>query len=201
MGLATSAGLNAYIPLLTFGLLARYTDVVTLPSSWGWLENGWTLGIVAVLLVVEVIADKVPVVDHVNDVLQTVVRPTSGGLVFGAAAGSQSVTVDNPGEFFSGDQWVPIAVGVLISLAVHGAKASVRPVVNATTGGLGAPVVSALEDIASATLAVVAIVLPALVLILLFAMVIAFWRLLRLRRRRRAAKQAAREAPGRLPVR
>ena len=40
LGLATSAGLNAYIPLLCIGLLARYTDLITLPQSWHWLENG-----------------------------------------------------------------------------------------------------------------------------------------------------------------
>ncbi len=43
--------------------------------------------ILAVLLAVEMVADKVPVVDHVNDVVQTVVRPTAGGLAFGAGSG------------------------------------------------------------------------------------------------------------------
>ena len=32
-GLAAAAGLNAYIPLLALGLLARFTDLVTLPAS------------------------------------------------------------------------------------------------------------------------------------------------------------------------
>jgi uncharacterized membrane protein len=83
-GLATAAGLNAYIPLLTLGLLARFTDLVTLPAGWAWLENGWVMAIVAVLLVVEVVADKVPALDSVNDVIQTFVRPTAGGIVFGS---------------------------------------------------------------------------------------------------------------------
>src|SRR5690349_19563738 len=101
LGLATSAGLNAYIPLLAIGLLARYTDLITLPSNWAWMENGWTLAIVAVLLAIEFVADKVPVVDHVNDVIQTFVRPTAGGLAFGAASSSSTVTVSDPGDFFS----------------------------------------------------------------------------------------------------
>jgi Domain of unknown function (DUF4126) len=50
-GLATAAGLNAYIPLLALGLLSRFTDLVTLPHGWAWLENGWVMTIVAVLLV------------------------------------------------------------------------------------------------------------------------------------------------------
>ena len=62
-GLAVAAGLNAYIPLLLLGLAARFLDVVALPSGWAWLENEWVLGGLAVLLVIEVVADKVPVVD------------------------------------------------------------------------------------------------------------------------------------------
>ena len=58
-GLAASAGLNAYIPLVVMGLLARYTDAIDLPSGWSWLANGWTLAILLVLLSVEVVADKI----------------------------------------------------------------------------------------------------------------------------------------------
>ena len=118
-GLAASAGLNAYIPLLALGLLGRFTNVITLPAGSQWLENGWVLAILTGLLAVEFVADKIPVVDHVNDVVQTVVRPTAGGLAFGAGASSETVTVSDPGSFFSTNQWVPVAIGVLISLGVH----------------------------------------------------------------------------------
>ena len=62
-GLATAAGLNAYIPLLALGLLSRFTDLVTLPHGWAWLENGWVMTIVAALLAVEIVADKIPALD------------------------------------------------------------------------------------------------------------------------------------------
>jgi hypothetical protein len=191
LGLATSAGLNAYIPLLSIGLLARYTDLITLPQSWGWLENPWVLIILAVLLTIEFVADKVPVVDHVNDVIQTFVRPTSGGLAFGAAASSQTATVTDPADFFSSHQWVPIAIGVLVSLSVHGMKAAARPVINTTTAGFGAPVASTAEDITSVALSFVAIVLPVLVLIFLVGLVVIFVLLMRRRRRRKEAKLRA----------
>jgi hypothetical protein len=194
MGLATSAGLNAYIPLLAVGLLTRYSDLLTLPPSWHWLANGWVLGILGVLLMIEMIADKVPIVDHANDVIQTVVRPTSGGLAFGAASSSQSVTVNDPGQFFGSHQWVPIATGVVISLIVHSGKAAVRPVVNVSTAGVGAPVMSVIEDIFSVALSLVAIILPVLVLVFLVVLIVCFWLLLRRRRRRKAAKRAARDA-------
>lgn len=192
MGLATSAGLNAYIPLLAMGLLDRYTGLVHLPPSWHWLANGWMLAILGVLLAVEMVADKVPVVDHVNDVVQTFIRPTSGGLAFGAATSAQTATVTNPGSFFSGHQWVPIVAGAVISLIVHGFKATTRPVVNATTAGFGAPVVSTIEDVFSAVTSVVAILMPVLIVVMLVGLVLGFWALLRRRSRRRAAKRLAR---------
>ena len=185
-GLAASAGLNAYIPLLTMGLLARYTDTIDLPTGWQWLSNGWVLLILAVLLAVEVVADKVPVVDHVNDVMQTVVRPTAGGLAFGAGSSSETVTVTDPASFFGSHQWVPIAAGVLIALGVHGVKAASRPVVNASTAGFGAPVASTAEDLSSVVLSVLAILLPVLVLVgVVLLLAAAVWVFRRRSRRRR----------------
>ena len=188
IGLATSAGLNAYIPLLMIGVLARYTDLITLPSTWQWLENGWTLAILAVLLTVEVIADKIPVVDHVNDVIQTVIRPTAGGIAFGAATSSQTVTVQDPGDFFTSNQWVPIVGGIVISLIVHGMKAAARPVVNVSTGGLGAPVASVTEDAFSVTMAFFAIIFPFLIIGFLAVLVWMFVAMRRRRKRRKAEK-------------
>ncbi|MEU1967630.1 DUF4126 domain-containing protein [Micromonospora sediminicola] len=194
-GLAASAGLNAYIPLMLMGLLARYTDLIELPSGWQWLGNGWVLAILAVLLAVEVVADKVPVVDHVNDMVQTVVRPTAGGLAFGAGSGSETVTVSDPDTFFSTHQWVPVVVGVLIALGVHLLKAAARPVVNATTAGFGAPVASTAEDATSVVMSVVAILLPVLVLVFAVGLVVfAVWLVRRRRRHRRRERAAARAA-------
>ena len=196
-GLAASAGLNAYIPLLTVGLLARFTDLFDLPDPWQWLANGWVIAIMAVLLVVEVVADKVPVLDHINDLLQTVVRPASGGLVFGAGASGgegDAVTVSDPGAFVSGGQWAPVVAGIVIALIVHGLKTTARPVINATTGGLGAPVASTAEDATSVAMSLVAIMLPALVLVFLVALVFSagwIWRRRRFRRRERAAAREA----------
>jgi Domain of unknown function (DUF4126) len=185
-GLAASAGLNAYIPLMIMGLLARFTDAINLPSGWQWLSNGWVLGILSVLLAIEMVADKVPVVDHVNDVVQTVVRPTAGGIVFGAGSSSRTATVTDPGTFFSSHQWVPIAAGIVVALCVHTVKAASRPVINATTAGIGAPVASTAEDFGSIVMSLLAILLPILVLLGLVLMVSsAVWVVRRRRLRRR----------------
>jgi hypothetical protein len=187
-GLATAAGLNAYIPLLALGLLSRFTDLVTLPHGWAWLENGWVMTIVAVLLVVEIIADKIPALDSVNDVIQTFVRPTAGGIVFGSGTAAQTAAVIDPGAFAQSGQWIPVVIGVVTALVVSLTKSTVRPAANVATAGMAAPVLSTVEDITSVGLVFLAILVPVLVLVAVVALVWAVVNVLR-RRRKRAAGQ------------
>ena len=187
-GLATAAGLNAYIPMLLMGLLARFTSLVSLPHGWTWLENGWVMGIVAVLLAVEIVADKIPALDSINDTVQTFVRPTSGGIVFGSGTAAQTAAVSDPAEFARTGQWVPVAIGVVTALVVHLTKTAVRPAANAATAGIAAPVLSTIEDFTSVSLSFIAILIPALVLVVMIALAwSAFWLLRRRRRRKHEA--------------
>jgi Domain of unknown function (DUF4126) len=188
-GLATAAGLNAYIPLLALGLLSRFTHLVTLPHGWAWLENGWVMTIVAVLLVVEVVADKIPALDSINDTIQTLVRPTAGGIVFGSGTAAQTSAVTDPGAFVHSGQWVPVAIGVVTALVVSLTKSTVRPAANVATAGMAAPVLSTIEDITSVGLVFLAILVPVLVLVALIALVLTVVRLVR-RRRRKAATES-----------
>jgi uncharacterized membrane protein len=183
-GLATAAGLNAYIPMLLMGLLSKFTSLITLPSGWTWLENGWVMAVVAVLLAVEVVADKIPALDTVNDTVQTFVRPTAGGIVFGSGTAAQTAAVTDPAEFARTGQWVPVAIGVVTALVVHLTKTAVRPAANVATAGVAAPVLSTIEDFASVSLVFIAILVPALVAIALIALAVAAVWLLRRRRRR-----------------
>ena len=186
-GLATAAGLNAYIPLLALGMLSRFTDLVTLPHGWAWLENGWVMTIVAVLLVIEVIADKIPVLDSINDTIQTFVRPTAGGIVFGSGTAAETAAVADPGAFAQSGQWIPIAIGVVTALVVCLTKSAVRPAANVATAGVAAPVLSTVEDVTSVTLVFIAILIPVLVLVVLLALAWAVLSFLRRRRRKAAA--------------
>ncbi|WP_441957932.1 DUF4126 domain-containing protein [Mycolicibacterium houstonense] len=190
-GLATAAGLNAYIPLLALGLLSRFTALVSLPPGWAWLENGWVMAIVAVLLIVEVVADKVPALDSVNDAIQTFVRPTAGGIVFGSGTAAQTAAVADPGAFAQSGQWIPVAIGVVTALAVSLTKSTVRPAANVATAGVAAPVLSTVEDVTSVGLVFVAILLPALVLVVLLALLWGAYRLWRWRKRRADSKVVA----------
>jgi hypothetical protein len=184
LGLASAAGLNAYIPLLSMGLLGRYTDLVNLPAGWAWLQNGWVIGIVAALLLIEIVADKIPALDSINDTVQTFVRPTAGGIVFGSGTAAQTAAVADPAEFARTGQWVPVAIGVVTALVVHLTKTTIRPAANVATAGVAAPVLSTIEDVTSVGLTFIAILIPALVLIVLVALIWAAVSLLRRRRRR-----------------
>jgi hypothetical protein len=188
-GLATAAGLNAYVPLLALGLLSRFTDLVTLPHGWAWLENGWVMTIVAVLLVVEIVADKIPALDSINDAVQTFVRPTAGGIVFGSGTAAQTSAVADPGAFAQSGQWIPVAIGVVTALVVSLTKSTVRPAANVATAGMAAPVLSTAEDITSVGLVFLAILVPVLVLVAVLALLWAVIRIVR-RRRRTATAQS-----------
>lgn len=190
-GLAAAAGLNAYIPLLALGLLGRFTDVVALPTAWNWLENPWVMGVLAVLLVIELVADKVPAVDHLNDIVQTVVRPTAGGVVFGSGTSAQTPAITDPGAFFASGSWVPVAGGVLIALLVHVGKAATRGVANLASAGIAAPVLSVVEDVMSIALVVCAILLPALVLVAVALLAVGIVLLIRRGRRRARTRREA----------
>jgi len=158
-GLSVSAGLNAYIPLLVVSLLAKFTDLIELAKPWDALESWWTIGMLGVLVVIEAVADKVPVVDHVNDAIQTFIRPTAGAILFAASA--KSITEIHP--------VLSLICGLLVAGSVHAAKSVVaRPVVDVATAGLGTPVVSTLEDIFATIVSVLSIVVPILMVIIVF---------------------------------
>jgi hypothetical protein len=176
--LAAPAGVNAYIPLLAVALAERF-GWVTLREPFNLLGSWWFIALVAVLLAVELVADKIPAVDHVNDAIQTIVRPAAGGLVAVASSGQGRI-----------EPWLLLAAGVLIAGGVHAVKASARPVINVATGGVGAPVISTAEDIGAVGVSVMAFVLPLLTFLVVVAgIAFSVWAILRWRRSR-AEKRA-----------
>ena len=177
-GLSGSAELNAYLPLLVVALAARFTSLITLREPWNTLENGWVIGALVLLLLIEFFADKIPAVNHANDVIQTFVRPAAGAILFAASA--NVISDIHP--------VIALILGLLVAGSVHAAKSVVvRPAVTAATGGAANPLVSVAEDLVAAAISIVAVVLPVLlsaVIILVTAWIICLlWR-----RARRAAR-------------
>ena len=177
-GLSASAGLNAYIPLLVIGVIVHYTDWLTLNNPWDLLANPWVLIVLGFLVIIEMLADKIPAVNHINDAIQTFVRPVAGAIAFAASA--KVITDVHP--------VLALICGLLVAGSVHAVKAgAVRPVVTATTGGAGNVPVSIAEDIFSTVMSIIAIVVPILVAVLLILM-IAFFFWWKQRRRQKALK-------------
>lgn len=160
-GLAGAAGLNAYIPLLIVAVLGK-VGVLNLSQPFDALSSWPAIGVLVVLLVIEIVVDKVPGADHVNDVVQTFVRPAAGAILFAA----------NTGVVKGVDPTVALIAGLFMALSVHATKAAARPVVNATTLGIGAPFISTAEDILSAITSVIAVF--AWPLIIVFGIVFAW---------------------------
>ena len=173
-GLSASAGLNAYIPLLAVALLARFTHLITLKAPWDGITSWWIIGLLIFLSAIEFVADKIPAVDHINDVIMTFIRPAAGAIVFAA-----STSVIDMNTVFA------MAMGLLVAGSVHAVKATARPVVTVTTGGTGNALVSLAEDTVSTAVSVVSIVWPyvAAFFVLLGFFLVTLWLIRRTRGR------------------
>ena len=174
-GLSASAGLNAYIPLLVVALLAKFTHLIELSKPWDALTSWWMIGLLVLLSVIEFFADKVPAVNHINDLIQTIIRPTAGAILFAASA--HVITDISP--------ILSVGAGLLVAGGVHAAKSlAIRPAVSATTGGLANIPVSIAEDLTSTFVSILAVIVP--VLIACIVVLITAWIIWRMYRRSRA---------------
>ena len=168
-GLSASAGLNAYIPLLVVGVIAHYfPNTLNLATPFDLLANPWILILLGVLVIIEMIADKVPAVNHINDLIQTIIRPVAGAIAFAASA--NVITDINP--------VLALACGLLVAGSVHTVKAAaVRPAVTATTAGAGNVPVSIAEDILATITSILAVIIPLIAgtLLIIFLVLVLWW--------------------------
>lgn len=177
-GLSSSAGLNAYLPLLIVALTARYTDLIHLNKPWDVMTSGWVIATLAVLLLIEMTVDKIPAVDTLNDVVQTVGRPAAGAVLFAASSG------------VVGDLHPVLAfiAGLVLAGGIHAVKTAARPMVTTTTVGAGNWLVSLVEDILALIAAILSILLPILVAVtVIFLLLLFVWWNTRRRSRRAVA--------------
>jgi hypothetical protein len=157
IGLAAPAGLNAYIPLLALALADRATTRITLHAPYDVLSSNIGIAIIVILLTIEVAVDKVPGLDHLNDLVQSFIRPAAGAIV--AVASTFGVVTVSPA--------VMVLLGLVLAGSVNMVKVTTRPAVTVGTAGVFNPVVSIAEDVVATLASVIAIFLPALVLLIL----------------------------------
>lgn len=179
-GLSASAGLNAYIPLLVVALLARFTNLINLQEPWNLMTSWWVIGVLIALTIVEILADLFPGVNHINDVIQSFIRPTAGAIVF--AATSSQVGDVNP--------VLGLIAGLLVSGGVHAVKAlAVRPAINVATGGLGNVPASVGEQATSTIVSVLSVLIPVIVAVILVITLIVILVWTNKRKKKREARQ------------
>jgi hypothetical protein len=176
-GLGLGAGINAYATLLVFGLVSRWQPALFHDELARFFASTPVLIVIAVLYLVEFAADKIPAVDHVWDVIHTLIRPAAGALVAWAAVSDRIP---------HGAVIVASVIAGGAALGSHATKATIRGASTLTTLGLGNPVLSLLEDAFAFINAIVAIFLPWLVVVMMVVLSMAFMTLYRRMRGARA---------------
>lgn len=170
--LAATVGLRAFLPLFVAGLLARQ-GYVSLGDSFAWMESTPALIVFGSAVVFEILADKIPMVDHAMDAAGVFIKPVAGTLV--AAALLTNV-----------DPVVATVLGLIgggaIAGTVHAVKGATRIFSTGTTAGAGNPILSFIEDALATLGIVVAVLIPILAAILVLGFVVLGVRIFRQRR-------------------
>jgi hypothetical protein len=166
--LAASAGLRAFMPLFGLGLASRVLGFSIAPSM-EWMASNVGLVGLGVAMVIELVADKVPIVDHALDVLHTIIGPLAGALV----------------TFGLWSDWPPAVAGILavalgapVAGLVHAISATTRVKTTIFSGGAFNPAVSLAEDGLSVGAILIALVLPILALIIAIIVLVVILRFL-----------------------
>ena len=147
--LTTSAGVRALIPLAAVSIAAHF-GYLHPPQPFDWLGSTVVTIVLGAVAIVELLADKVPLLDHVLHVVQVVTKPAAAAVLVAGVAHPQSHQV-----------LVGLMVlGALNALGVHAVTSSIRLGSTATTGGLANPAVSIVEDVAAIGTTAFAFVAP-----------------------------------------
>lgn len=115
LGSAWTSGINLYATVAVLGLLEKFAGV-KLPGGLESLDNWWIIGIAGGLYIIEFVADKVPYVDSVWDVVHTFIRVPAGAVIAYAATNHLDNSITIPATLLGGG----------FALASHGTKAAAR---------------------------------------------------------------------------
>jgi len=179
LGLSASTGLNTFLPLLLLAAAARFGIAgITLGEKFGWLTSNVAMIVLILAVIVELIADKVPAVDHFLDSIGTFVRPAAGAI----AAASVFTGIDPTIAAVLG-----LIIGAPTSFGFHALKAGTRVASSAATFGCANPIISLVEDILSLALSVLSIFAPIFVPLALVLLAVLLWQLVKRIRARGAA--------------
>jgi hypothetical protein len=156
VGLASVAGVRAFVPLALFSLFARLGYIAE-PDIVG-LQIGWTVVLVLwALAVVESMLDKVRALDPAFGYVMIPIRMVAGAVLFAA--------VYEPGALFDAGAVPGFVAGGAIAGLVAGSKVIVRPPSRSSSAGVSTAFLSAMEDMVAIVGGVVGLLLPFLPLL------------------------------------
>ena len=160
-GSAWVTGLNLYAMVASLGLLGRFAGL-KLPGDLAVLTNGWVIGIAVALYCVEFVADKIPWLDSIWDLIHTFIRIPAGAVVAATALG----------DFDKSIQIIAFMLGGGLALSSHATKAATRATLNLSPEPVTNIVASLLEDVIVLLVMLLAAFAPIVVLSLLIIFVV-----------------------------
>lgn len=156
LGSAWTSGINLYATVTVLGLFEKF-HLTKLPGGLDVLDNWWIIGIAGGLYLVEFVADKVPYVDSVWDVIHTFIRIPAGAIVAYAATTQTDPTVHVLATLFGGG----------LALSSHGTKSALRVAANLSPEPFSNWILSIVEDVIAWVVPIIAIVAPVLIFVVL----------------------------------
>lgn len=156
LGSAWTSGINLYATVTVLGILQKF-QFAKLPGGLDVLDNWWIIGVAAGLYLVEFVADKIPYVDSVWDVLHTFIRVPAGAIVAWSAVSEMDTSVMVIASLFGGG----------LALSSHGTKAAIRAGANLSPEPVSNWVLSIAEDVIAFGGAILAVIAPVLIAIVL----------------------------------
>lgn len=164
LGSAWTSGINLYATVTVLGLLQRFGGV-KLPGGLEVLDNWWIIGIAGGLYIVEFVADKIPYVDSVWDVVHTFIRVPAGAVLAYAAVSNMSPAITIPAALLGGG----------LAFSSHGTKATARIGANLSPEPVTNTILSVSEDAIAIVGTLLAVFAPVIITIVLIVFVIFFF--------------------------
>jgi hypothetical protein len=160
LGFAFAAGVNLYATVAILGLAAKY-GWVALPAQYDIFNNDIVIGTAIALYLIEFLADKIPYVDSLWDMIHTVIRPVGGALIAVTTVGDASPTVEG----------LAALMGGLVAAGSHLTKTSTRAMANASPEPFSNWILSFTEDVFVVGLGLLALNYPVAALVVALVLI------------------------------
>jgi hypothetical protein len=172
VGVSVSSGLNAFLPLLVISALAK-AKRITLASGFEFVESWAFLLVMAGLVGVALIVDKIPAAEAILSKAYIGLRPLAGGLAFAAIAGDQIIAP------------LGFVLGAVLAGAMHYCNVNIQPalVTRSQTMAIFRPALSLGQDFVAVVMTLLAVFVPYVGGVLgILVLCLSFWWMLRLKK-------------------